>query len=502
MQEIMDEIHFFTLIYFFYGLAFFSMGLAVFIQGDRSTDERLRLSLRPLVAFGLLHGARDWLDMFEVIGMVGNSQLVATVWYAGKLAVLSFSFLSLAGFGFSLISPTIQARRLTLLAPLVLAAVWAFGLWILNDRFDVYSQVCQIPCVWTRYSLGIPSALAASIGLIVQQRAFRRSGMVKFGRDSLAAAIAFAWYGLVGQLFVPASRLAPSTYVNQELFLSWFGFPIQVLRAVLAVLIAIFVIRFMRAFDTEIQGQIEELRAARLEEIRQREALRGGLIKRIVAAQESERQRIARELHDDTGQALTAIGLGLQGVTKTIGRDPKNAELNLNKLKELSSSALDELQRIISNLRPSHLDDLGLAAAIRWYINDVRNHTEMEMSFHQEGEEVEVADESKIAIYRVIQEAITNAIKYSQGTRILVGLAYLDSGVSVFIEDNGIGLDPELLKNKRGQSWGLIGMRERAELLDGTCSIESGPNMGVLVRLKIPYQLTTNNEDVLEVAYD
>ena len=409
----------------------------------------------------------------------------------------------MAGFGFSLISPNLQARRLTLLGPLILAAIWAFGLWILNDQYEVYTQVCQIPCAWTRYSLGIPSALAASIGLIVQQRTFRRSGLVKFGRDSLAAAIAFAWYGIAGQIFVPASRLPPSTFINDELFLHWFGFPVQVFRAILAVLIAVFVIRFMRAFDTEIQAQIEELQAMRLEEARRREALRGGLIKRIVAAQEAERQRIARELHDDTGQALTALGLGLRGVSRTVKIDQTKAAHNLRMLEELASNSLNELQRIIANLRPSHLDDLGLAAAIRWFISDVQNHTDIHLVFTQECEEVPVSDEVKIAMYRVVQEAITNAIKYSKAENVYVELCFSDKSVEVQIEDDGVGMDVNTLRTKREQSWGILGMRERAQLLDGVFKIESSPGKGVQVSVSIPYQLTELNlEEEIEVEHD
>jgi signal transduction histidine kinase len=380
-------------------------------------------------------------------------------------------------------------RRLSFLAPLIMVGIWAIGMWILNDQYEVYSQACQIPCVWTRYSLGIPSALAASIGLIVQQRAFRRSGMIEFGRDSLAAAIAFAWYGVVGQLFVPISRLYPSTFLNEELFYDWFGFPVQVFRAVLAVFIAIFVIRFMRAFDTEIQKQIEDLQALQLEEARRREALRGGLIKRIVAAQEAERQRIARELHDDTGQALTALGLGLRGVSRTIKSDQNKAANNLRQLEVLVSNSLNELQRIIANLRPSHLDDLGLAAAIRWFISDTQNHTKLIMRFQQEGEERPVTGEVKIAIYRVVQEAITNAIKYSHGSEISIFLLFTDEAVSVTIEDDGVGMNLQDLRSRREQSWGLMGMQERAQLLDGQCVFESEPGKGMCVHVSIPYQL-------------
>jgi signal transduction histidine kinase len=326
--------------------------------------------------------------------------------------------------------------------------------------------------------------------------------LVQFGRDSLAASIAFAWYGVAGQLFVPASRLWPSTFVNDELFLHWFGFPVQVFRAVLAVLIAIFVIRFMRAFDTEIQGQIEELQAMRLEEARRREALRGGLIKRIVAAQEAERQRIARELHDDTGQALTALGLGLRGVSRTVKVDQNKAAHNLRLLEELASNSLNELQRIIANLRPSHLDDLGLAAAIRWFINDVQNHTEIQLTFTQQREEVPVSDEVKIAIYRVVQEAITNAIKYSSAENVNVELCFTDKTINVRIEDDGVGMDVDTLRTRREQSWGILGMRERAQLLDGEFKIDSSPGRGVHVSVSIPYQLAELKLEEIEVEDD
>ncbi|MGD2028155.1 MAG: histidine kinase, partial [Anaerolineales bacterium] len=360
-------------VFFVYGLAFFSLGVTVFLEGDRSMDERLRLSLRPLAAFGILHGINEWIDMLEHIENFQPSPTGEAILFSVHLMLMSFSFLSLSGFGFSLLAPNIRFRRLSLLAPLTLAAIWAFGIRILSGQFYFGVGACSITCVWTRYSLGIPAALAASIGLIAQQRNFRRAGMAKFGRDSLVAAIAFAWYG-IAQFFTKPSRLPPSTFINSELFEHWFNFPVQILRAGLAVVIAIYVIRFMRSFDEEIQEEIAHLQKMQLEEARKREELRGGLIKQIVAAQEAERQRIARELHDDTGQALTAIGLGLRGVSTQLNDKNTKASKNLRVLEALTTNSLNELQRIIANLRPAHLDDLGLAAAIRWYVNDARNH--------------------------------------------------------------------------------------------------------------------------------
>ncbi|MER3458237.1 MAG: hypothetical protein C4309_06075, partial [Chloroflexota bacterium] len=214
-----------TFIFFLYGLAFFSMGLVVALEGGRASDARLRHALRPLAGFGLIHAAHEWLEMFQILELLPLQSAEPLLWQSIRLAILAFSFLSLSAFGASLLAPNERIRRVSLLFPLVLSAVWEFGLLSLRSRFSLESGLWDIADAWTRYVLGIPAALAASAGLIAQQRVFRQAGLVRFGRDSLWAAIAFAWYGLVGQIFVRPSPLPPSDIINQDLFLRLFGFP-------------------------------------------------------------------------------------------------------------------------------------------------------------------------------------------------------------------------------------------------------------------------------------
>ena len=142
-----------------------------------------------------------------------------------------------------------------------MTAVWVLGLMIMRGQYTIDSGLLGVADVWTRYVLGIPAAIIACIGLIAQQRAFRKVGMVQFGRDSLWAAVAFAWYGLIGQSFTRESLLPPSTIINQGLFLELFGFPVQLMRAAAAIVAAIFVIRFLRAFEVETQRHIAQLQA-------------------------------------------------------------------------------------------------------------------------------------------------------------------------------------------------------------------------------------------------
>ncbi|UCD98648.1 MAG: sensor histidine kinase [Chloroflexota bacterium] len=490
---------YFSLIYFLYGLAFFSMGIAILLELAHGSDQRLRHAFRPLAVFGFLHGAHEWLEMWELQGLLPGQFAYPVLWGAIDLAILTFSFLSLAAFGVYLIARSDQAQRFTMLIPLGLISVWGLGLLIISGRFPLELDLIHVTHAWTRYSLAVPSALLACAGLIVQQREFRRAGLAEFGRDSLWAAIAFLWYGLAGQTFPVESPLPPSNVINEDLFLQLFGFPVQLLRAIAAVFAAYFIIRVLRSFEVETRRRIDELQKARLEEAQRREALRGEMLRRIVAAQESERQRIARELHDETGQALTAIGLGLRGVASAIEREGRNSSANMRQLEKLVEHSLVELQRLIADLRPSHLDDLGLGAAVRWYAGEIEKRLPLKLIVSIRDEKPDVTMEMKTTLFRIMQEALTNVIKHSGADEVRVTLTYLAEGISLDVIDDGVGFETLPVQSTNRPSWGLIGMRERATLLGGSFEIFSVPGVGTRVNVYIPYSLIeeTDHEDSL-----
>jgi signal transduction histidine kinase len=327
--------------------------------------------------------------------------------------------------------------------------------------------------------------------LIVQQREFRRAGMARFGRDSLWAAIAFLWYGLAGQTFPVESPIPPSNFINEDLFFQLFGFPVQIVRASAAILAAIFIIRVLRSFEVETRRRITELQSAQLEEAQRREVLRGEMLRRIVAAQESERQRIARELHDETGQALTAIGLGLRGIASSRRNDGDKTGENLRQLEQLVEHSLMELQRLIADLRPSHLDDLGLGATIRWYGGEIEKRLPLEVYVTVHEEKTSLSTEVITTLFRITQEALTNVIKHSAADIARVSLDYTDNGVRLEVTDDGVGFDRTAMQDMSRPSWGLIGMQERASLLGGTFDINSYPGSGTRVSVYIPYNNPT-----------
>jgi len=347
------------------------------------------------------------------------------------------------------------------------------------------------------FVVAIPGALLACLGLINQQRAFRLAGLEQFSRDSLWAAVAFAWYGLIGQTFTRLSPLPPSTVINQDLFLEIFGFPVQLLRASAAIAVAVFVTRFLRAFEVETQRHIADLQAARLHEAQRKEALRGELLRRVVSAQEAERQRIARELHDEMGQALTAIGLGLRGISSTIRQDIEKAAGNLRQLEGMAVRSLDELRRLISDLRPSHLDDLGLAAALRWYIGELQERViiDFDMDINLSDGAPELSSTASTALFRVAQEALTNTIKHAMADHVWVRLLYEGSYIRLEIEDNGVGFRPEQSMKPGQTAWGLLGMEERASLLGGDFTLKSAPGDGTRVTVRVPCHDSTESKE-------
>jgi signal transduction histidine kinase len=473
-------------VFFVYGLAFFSMGLLVAVEGGRASDVRLRRALPPLAGFGFVHAAHEWLEMYELMGHPSGLEL--SIMWAVQLATLAFSFISLAAFGSFLLADNEVARRLILLIPIGLQAIWVFGLYHFRGQYTGQA-LWDVADTWTRYTLAIPASVLTAVGLVVQQRAFRRSGLIRFGRDALWAAITFGWYGLFGQFFTRMTPIFPSNIINQQTFLELFGFPIQMFRAATAVAAALFVIRFLRAFQVETERKIADLQQERLEESQQREIMRGELFRRVVAAQEAERQRIARDLHDETGQSLTAIGMGLRGLSGKLSGRNKDALNTLHKLETLTADSLKELQHLMTDLRPSHLDDLGLSAALRWYATKVQEHSPLHIRVDIHGEECDLDDAMKITVFRIIQESLNNVIKHAQATHVNIHLHYEAKNVRINVFDNGIGFDHDQIQERRTSrpSLGLAGMEERAALLGGSVTVQSRPGYGTEVEALIPY---------------
>jgi two-component system, NarL family, sensor histidine kinase UhpB len=203
----------------------------------------------------------------------------------------------------------------------------------------------------------------------------------------------------------------------------------------------------------------------------------------VLRAQEEERRRLARDLHDEVNQALTAILLRLEALSQDA---PDALAEQITELKALVNQAMEELLRLARQLRPAALDDLGLFAAIEGQLTRFSEQTGIETSFHHEGAPEALTEDQQTVLYRVIQESLSNTAQHAGASQVDFELRVFPShGVELRVRDNGKGFDAAAAEPD-GQGIGLSGMAERARLVGGELTVSSAPGSGTRVRLYIP----------------
>jgi signal transduction histidine kinase len=204
-------------------------------------------------------------------------------------------------------------------------------------------------------------------------------------------------------------------------------------------------------------------------------------LRRVVETQELERRRLARELHDETGQALASILLGLKALDEKT--DDAGARTSIEELRELVVATLQDVRRLAVELRPSALDDFGLVAALERLADSFAEQSGISVDFQAALADERLPDEAETALYRIVQESLTNVVKHAQARRVSILLTRADGVVKAVVEDDGRGFDPERATDS---GYGLIGMRERLALLGGRLEIESARDAGTTVAAEVP----------------
>jgi signal transduction histidine kinase len=203
-------------------------------------------------------------------------------------------------------------------------------------------------------------------------------------------------------------------------------------------------------------------------------------VRRVIEAQELERKRLARELHDETGQALTSILLGLKSLERVGGDETHDG---VESLRELVVETLQNVRRLAVELRPSALDDFGLVAALDRLAATHREQTQLEIDFEAGVPQERLPQVVETTLYRVVQEALTNVVKHAAASRVSILVVQKDTSVMAVVEDDGEGFDPRVI---RTDALGLVGMTERAALVGGKVAVESSPGSGTTVRVEVP----------------
>jgi signal transduction histidine kinase len=241
--------------------------------------------------------------------------------------------------------------------------------------------------------------------------------------------------------------------------------------------------------------RLEEISAARFGEVEHaREALQD-LSARIIAVQESERRSLSRELHDEVGQSLSAILLGIGNVAAMLPKEGSSLRMQLQDLRHLAERTMAVVRDMSLLLRPSMLDDLGLIPAVQWQAREVSRTSNVYVQVHADPIPEDLPDEHKTCVYRIVQEALRNAVRHANAKTVRVGLSHDAQHLVLTIQDDGQGFVPE-----QDKGLGLLGIQERVTHLHGTFSVASSSGEGTMIRVELPLLSTGPEVDSADTA--
>jgi signal transduction histidine kinase len=220
-----------------------------------------------------------------------------------------------------------------------------------------------------------------------------------------------------------------------------------------------------------------------------------GLSARLVEAQEEERRSISRELHDEVGQSLGALLVEVGQLSKLVPPDDSITQAQIAHIKSVAETAVKSIRDIALLLRPPMLDDLGLIPALEWQAREISRRSDMEVEVHSENVSEDLGDETKVTVYRLVQEALNNAATHASAKNAKVTVAQGSDKITIEVTDDGHGFNPE-----RQRGMGILGMEERVRRLGGNLTIESAPGKGATVKAELPLHHADSPQSVHDSA--
>jgi len=234
-----------------------------------------------------------------------------------------------------------------------------------------------------------------------------------------------------------------------------------------------------------LSGELQNLNS-KIGEIKEAQQMAVGIIR----AQEEERKRVAREIHDGPAQSMANIVMRAEYCLKLLDLDPEKVREELVSLQNLVRMSLLDVRKIIFDLRPMVLDDLGLAPAIKRYLSDYKKQYGLQVDFLFFGEQRRLDSAIEIALFRIVQETITNVRKHAKAKRAIVKIEQLNEKVNIHMKDDGTGFNlDEIMTDTNHKGYGLVGMRERVQLLKGEINIITAPGQGTAINISVPLKV-------------
>lgn len=462
-------------LYLIYGLSFYTMGVAVALQYRSYSSFRLAHSLSLLAAFALLHGLSEWGSVFIPVKVPNFGALPLWKLIAIQRMLQSISYFFLFCFGAKLIADTKNQNYLRWL----ILPILAFLGWIAeysNFVFLVGTDGLLSWLVnsesWSRYLLALPAGILTTCGLALQIPDAGEFNDRSVLRNLIAAAVAFALFAVFSGLVVPHPIGWFGQFINAENFKKFTGMPIEVFRTATALLATWSITRLLVIFDLEKQRQVAESR--RLETVFR------------------ERERFARDLHDDVIQSIYGVGLELQTTSNLIRDDTEKAAGQINSSVARLNEVIRDLRAYIHGLE-NQTGDKDLKTLLAEMVRQFRQKTGLNIKLNVKLDQVDrvrpttETGDWQNQILQVIREALNNVVRHARASKAQVDIHIIDSTLIVAVKDNGRGLPPEgEVVPGLGNHLGMRNMKTRTDLLGGELHIISRPDEGTKLLITVP----------------
>ena len=486
------------LVYFIYGLAFFSMGLAIILEAGRAPTMIKPVPYLLLAAFGIIHSSHEWLEML-MLNPEWLSGWNPVVIHILRILILVISFSILLAFGVMSIKSSIPGKTISSVIWFLLLGILALIIFLASivDWQSYQDRLVHVD-VFSRYFIAIPAALTAGYALFYHSTLFDSDRNKLLNQGLKLAALGFFIYAFT-QFIVPQSDFFPASKINTTTFFAQFGIPIQMIRAGVALMIMIGILLALRMMELDRQRMFLESQLDRLtaleqlnQEMKKREILRQEHLQHVVNAHENERMNIAHELHDETAQILTAFTLHLAALEKRLVNNLLYTE-EILALQQLSQQMSLSILRLVHDLRPAQLDELGLVAAIEFLVDEYRGRLNMDVQLAIKGQVFKLDPVVETVLFRITQEALTNIVRHSGVKNAELTLTYAPSEVRLFVTDHGIGFNYTAMEASQ-MRWGLEGMKERVQSIGGIFNLETALGKGTALRIEVPPYPTVREE--------
>lgn len=456
----------YVLLFFIYGLAFFSMGISALQQNvPKGSNFLLLKSIKYLGAFGLIHGLTEWVIMIRLGNLLPDYKNELVI-FATFINALSFSFLW--AFGVKLLEYKGKIKTLYKSMPWIIFFVWLIGFIFSYRIFDIgLLDWLFIEDTMSRYFIGLPGGLITAYAINKYANELKNLKLKSIVIKLKGMAILFGLYSILAGVIVNYSDFFPASVINKSLFYNAFGFPVELGRTIASVGITILFISAIDIFRWETNEKIEILSKEKL--------------------LSQERRKLGHELHDGIIQNLFATGLQVENLYE-MEVDPVKQQ-NLQLIKENLNNTILQVRDFIKRVSTHNITLEDLNERISEMVASFQRVSGIPIELNYDACDMPlgyISNEKSTQFYYIVQEAVSNAIKHSNGTNIVVNVSTNLKFVIATVVDNGSGFD--IKKMRDNNQYGLAAMNERAQSVNGELRLDSS-SKGTRVTITIPWEV-------------